>query len=100
MNTANLKDMVKGWFVGGFTPTAFSTQACEVAVKPYAAGDAEAAHYHKIATEVTLILSGEVEMWQDLGRRRHRRARTRRHHGLQGTQRCSDRCGQGARRVE
>ncbi|MGU9857788.1 hypothetical protein [Pseudomonas sp. LF245] len=62
MNTANLKDMVKGWFVGGFTPTAFSTQACEVAVKPYAAGDAEAAHYHKIATEVTLILSGEVEM--------------------------------------
>jgi uncharacterized cupin superfamily protein len=62
MKTAHLKNMVKGWFVGGFTPTAFSTQACEVAVKPYRAGETEAAHYHKIATEVTLVLSGEVAM--------------------------------------
>lgn len=62
MNTANLGDMVKGWFVGGFEPTAFSTQACEVGVKAYVAGDSEVAHYHKIATEVTLVLSGSVFM--------------------------------------
>lgn len=62
MNTAHLGDMVKGWFVGGFTPTAFSTEACEVGVKVYKAGDSEVAHYHKIATEITLVLSGSVSM--------------------------------------
>lgn len=62
MNSAHLKDMVKGWFVGGFSPTAFSTESCEVAVKSYKLGESEDAHYHKIATEITLVLSGEVSM--------------------------------------
>lgn len=62
MNQARLEEMVKGWFVGGFKPTAFSTDACEVAVKSYKAGDKEGSHYHKVATEITLILSGKVKM--------------------------------------
>jgi quercetin dioxygenase-like cupin family protein len=62
MKHARLEDMVKGWFVGGFQPTALATQACEVAVKRYRAGDREAAHFHKVATEVTLVLSGRVRM--------------------------------------
>ena len=43
MNSAHLQDMVKGWFVGGFAPTAYATPHCEVAVKRYAAGEREAA---------------------------------------------------------
>jgi quercetin dioxygenase-like cupin family protein len=62
MKRARLQDMVKGWFVGGFHPAAFSTGACEVGVKRYKAGDHEAAHYHKLATEITLVLSGIVSM--------------------------------------
>lgn len=62
MNSTHLSDMVKGWFVGGFQPTAFSTEACEVGVKAYRAGDSEVAHYHKVATEITLVLSGTVTM--------------------------------------
>lgn len=62
MKKAQLKDMVKGWFVGGFEPTAFNTSSCEVGVKHYQAGDQEAAHYHKVATEVTMLLSGSVSM--------------------------------------
>jgi quercetin dioxygenase-like cupin family protein len=62
MDHAQLKDMVKGWFVGGFSPTALQTDACEVAVKTYKAGDYEGRHYHKVATEVTLVLSGRVRM--------------------------------------
>ena len=62
MKHAHLEDMIKGWFVGGFTPSAFQTDACEVAVKKYNAGDSEGAHYHKIATEITLVLSGRVRM--------------------------------------
>ena len=59
---ANLNDMVRGWFVGDFQPTAFQTQACEVGVKAYQAGDREERHYHKVATEITLIQSGRVLM--------------------------------------
>ena len=62
MKNAKLSDMVKGWFVGAFTPTAHLTGACEVAVKHYKAGDKESTHYHKMATEVTLILSGRIRM--------------------------------------
>ena len=62
MKNFDYKDMVKGWFVGGFNPTALSTESCEVAVKKYNAGDYESAHYHKIATEVTMVLSGKVKM--------------------------------------
>lgn len=62
MKTAKLSEMVRGWFVGEFNPTALATQAAEVSVKYYAAGDKEKRHYHKVATEVTLILSGRVRM--------------------------------------
>lgn len=62
MENFQLKDMVKGWFVGDIQPTALSTIACEVAVKAYQAGEYEPAHFHKIATETTLILEGEVVM--------------------------------------
>lgn len=62
MKEFKLENMVKGWFVGGFDPTAFKTDACEVAVKHYKAGDYEAPHFHKVATEITVIVSGAVEM--------------------------------------
>ncbi len=62
MKHARLSSMTKGWFIGSFEPTAHSTGACEVAVKSYQAGEKEAAHFHKVATEITLILSGRVRM--------------------------------------
>jgi quercetin dioxygenase-like cupin family protein len=62
MNHARLEDMVKGWFVGAFTPTAHATGACEVAFKSYRAGDKEELHHHKVATEITVVLSGKVRM--------------------------------------
>ena len=57
-----LADMVGGWMVGDFEPSCLRTPACEVACKDYAAGSTEAAHIHRIATEITLIVSGRVEM--------------------------------------
>lgn len=62
MKNAHLDDMIKGWFVGQFEPTVLATQACEVAVKHYKAGESESAHFHKIATEVTVVVSGTVRM--------------------------------------
>jgi quercetin dioxygenase-like cupin family protein len=62
MHRARLEDMIKGWFVGDFSPAALRTPAAEVAVKRYAAGDAEERHHHKIATEVTVVVEGQVEL--------------------------------------
>lgn len=62
MKHARLDEMTKGWFVGAFSPTVHATDACEVAVKHYKAGDKEGAHFHRIATEITLIVSGTVRM--------------------------------------
>lgn len=62
MKTAKLDKMIKGWFIGNFEPTLYKTNDIEAAVKSYKAGDYESAHYHKIATEITVIVSGRVKM--------------------------------------
>ena len=62
MKHITLDQMTKGWFVGPFLPTAYQTDACEVAVKQYKAGDKEAAHMHRVATEITVVLSGRIRM--------------------------------------
>lgn len=62
MRTERLENMVRGWFVGSFEPTMHSTDAVEVGVKQYQPGDYEDRHYHKVATEITLILNGVAEM--------------------------------------
>lgn len=62
MKVARLDQMIRGWFVGNFDPTLYRTNNVEAAVKKYCAGDTENAHYHKIATELTVIISGSVRM--------------------------------------
>ncbi|MDR2338151.1 MAG: hypothetical protein LBE20_05840 [Deltaproteobacteria bacterium] len=62
MKTTKLDKMVKGWFIGNFEPTLCKTNSVEIAVKTYQKGDYEVAHYHKIATEYTVIVSGRVKM--------------------------------------
>lgn len=62
MKRVDLKDFVKGWFIGNFDPSLIKTNDVEVAVKRYKAGDYESAHYHKIATEITVIVFGTVLM--------------------------------------
>ena len=64
MRTARLETMTRGWFVGDFEPSVLRTGDCEAAVRSYRQGDVEARHLHKIATEVTLVLSGEVRMFE------------------------------------
>ncbi|HEY6896853.1 MAG TPA: cupin domain-containing protein [Rhodocyclaceae bacterium] len=60
MQVKKLSDMRGGWFVGRFEPTCLALNQCEVAVKKYAAGDAEPRHVHRIAEELTLVVSGRV----------------------------------------
>jgi mannose-6-phosphate isomerase-like protein (cupin superfamily) len=57
-----LDDFTRGWFVGNFSPTLISTDAAEVAVQRYQAGAHEPRHLHKVATELTLVVSGRARM--------------------------------------
>jgi quercetin dioxygenase-like cupin family protein len=62
MQVSKLSDMKNGWFIGDFDPTLIKTREVEVAIKHYKKGDSEERHYHKIATEITVIVSGRVRM--------------------------------------
>ena len=62
MKSFKLDEMTAGWFVGDFEPSVIRTSEFEVAVKQYSRGDREGKHVHKVAQEVTLILSGSVRM--------------------------------------
>jgi len=58
----NLENFKGGWFAGNFDPSCIKTEAFECAVKYYCSGDIDKPHYHAIATEVTVVISGEVRM--------------------------------------
>jgi quercetin dioxygenase-like cupin family protein len=62
MKIAKLNDMVRGWLVGNFEPSLYKTTSVEVGVKKYCAGEQEKWHFHKIATEITVIVTGRVKM--------------------------------------
>lgn len=62
MKIYNLEQMIKGWFIGNFMPSAYKTSDVEVAIKKYCAGDTEREHFHKIATEITAVISGKIKM--------------------------------------
>jgi len=62
MKRYRIGDMKKGWFIGQFEPTVLKTSDFEIAVKKYKAGESEKRHHHKIAKEITVVVSGQVEM--------------------------------------
>lgn len=62
MKVLSLENMKKGWFVGNFEPSIIKTNDVEVAVKEYKKGDYEESHFHKVATELTVVVYGSVKM--------------------------------------
>lgn len=62
MNIFKLKNYLRGWIIGNFEPTIIKTDDFEICIKEYKKGDTEAAHVHKIAQEVTVVVSGKFKM--------------------------------------
>jgi mannose-6-phosphate isomerase-like protein (cupin superfamily) len=58
MKLHKLSEFPTGWYLGAFSPTLHHTEDFEIAYKTYKANTVEPAHFHKIATEFTLILCG------------------------------------------
>ncbi len=62
MEKYNIEKFKKGWFIGDFIPSLFQTNLFEAALKQYNKGQKEDKHYHKIATEFTLVVTGKIKI--------------------------------------
>ena len=62
MEVRNLSEFFKGWFIGNFEPSMLKSLDFEVAVKFFSKGELEPTHKQIIATEFTVVLSGEIEI--------------------------------------
>ena len=58
--------MIRGWFIGDFEPSVFKTKDFEVGVLTHKKGEEWPKHYHKIATEYTVLLSGSMTICGEL----------------------------------
>lgn len=59
MKFYKFEDMVGGWFVGNFEPSALKTKF-EVCYKKHKKGEDWPSHYHKRATEINLLIKGQM----------------------------------------
>ena len=66
MKKYDLKNMTLGWFIGNFEPSIFKTADFEIAIKRFKSGEVEPQHYQKISKEITVIVSGKVEIAKQL----------------------------------
>lgn len=62
MKISKLSEFTNGWFLGNFEPSLHKTEDFEICVKNFKKGEKEAAHFQRIATEVTVVLSGSIRM--------------------------------------
>ena len=62
MTKYSLGSMLRGWYIGPFEPSVLNTSDFELGIKSYAQGEREPRHVHRVATEVTCVLDGQVRM--------------------------------------
>ena len=62
MKTFKYEQMKGGWFVGDFLPSVHRTKDFEVAYVKHQKGQHWEKHYHKVATEITLVTKGKIKI--------------------------------------
>ena len=60
MKITRIEDYFRGWFVGNFEPTSFKSENFEVGLLQHKKGEIWSPHIHKIATEINLLIEGEM----------------------------------------
>ena len=60
MKIYNQNEMIGGWFVGDFFPSAYRTSDFEVGYKIHPNGEKWDVHYHEFITEINLIVKGKM----------------------------------------
>jgi quercetin dioxygenase-like cupin family protein len=62
MKKYKLEDFKMGWFIGNFEPNILKTETFEAGLLFRKKGLYESPHYHAIATEYNLIVSGSMTL--------------------------------------
>ena len=57
-----MKEMSRGWFIGNFSPSILKTEDFEVGLLSHTKGEDWPEHYHKVATEYNVLLSGKMNV--------------------------------------
>lgn len=60
MQIRNIDEMTRGWFIGNFDPSILKTDLFEVGLLTHKKGEIWPRHYHIIATEYNLLISGSM----------------------------------------
>lgn len=58
----HLADFKLGWVVGNFEPALIQSSEIELAVKHFKRGDVEPSHKQLVATEITIVITGEIRL--------------------------------------
>lgn len=66
MHINRIDQFTKGWFVGNFSPVIFPSEEFEIAVKWFKAGEIEPLHKQNIATEITVVVEGQIRLGGEL----------------------------------
>lgn len=62
MKILKFKDMINGWFIGNFEPSAYKTEDFEVCYKHHIKNEKWDTHYHKKAIEINLLIKGKMKI--------------------------------------
>jgi hypothetical protein len=60
MKISKIDDYVRGWYVGNFQPSCYQTSQFEVGLNVHKKDEKWPMHFHKISTEINLLLEGEM----------------------------------------
>lgn len=66
MQINKIEDFEKGWFVGNFSPAILHSRDFEIAVKWFKAGEKEPLHKQIVATEITVVIEGEIRLGEKI----------------------------------
>ena len=61
MKTDHISNFTRGWFIGNFEPSILQTEDFEVAIITHKQDEEIPKHFHPVATEYNVMLSGR--MW-------------------------------------
>jgi quercetin dioxygenase-like cupin family protein len=60
MKIHKITEFFRGWFIGNFNPSVLNTKDFEVGLLTHKQGEHWPKHYHAIATEYNLLVSGKM----------------------------------------
>lgn len=61
-----IEEFTKGWFVGDFSPALINSKDYEIAVKWFKAGESEPLHKQNTATEITVVITGQIRLGDEM----------------------------------